>query len=45
MKVHRIHEGYAWVPEKRDSSKIQEGRFQEVEVVEFRRLPTRVSRS
>ena len=35
--------GTCGYPERKISSKIQEGRFWEIEVVGFRRLPTRVS--
>ena len=42
-KVHRIDKGYAWVPGKRDFVEDQEGRFQEIEVVGFKRLSTLVS--
>ena len=41
--VHRIDERYAWVLERGISPKIQEGRFLEIEVVGFKRLPTSVS--
>ena len=43
-KVYRIDKGYVWVYlERRISPKIQEERFQEIEVFGFRRLLTRVS--
>ena len=42
-KVHRINDKYAWVPEKRDFVKDPKERFQDIEVVGFRRLPTLVS--
>ena len=37
--------GVCVVPRKKDFPKIQEGRFREIKVVGFKRLPTHVSRS
>ena len=40
MKVHLLDEGYAWVPKRRVSPKIQRRRFHEIKDFELERLPT-----
>ena len=42
-KVHCIDEGYAWVPRTRVLVEDSKKEIQEIEVVGFRRLPTRSS--
>ena len=42
-KFYRIDEGYAWVPKKKDFIEYPRREFWEIEVVEFRRLPSCVS--